>query len=171
MSAVAELRARTAGAHAKVDRAFSAYDLGDRDDYRAFLMAHARALPVAECLIAQNPALPVSRARTSLLAKDMTALAQAMPLPLDFAGEGGGAAGWGLLYVVEGSRLGGGMLAGRVAAGLPTGYLGARHEPGEWRALGRAIDAEAIRHDAAWLDEVTVGANACFDLYRLASAR
>lgn len=171
MTASAQLRARTAAAHARVDDAFSAYDLGNRTDYKAFLLAHSRALPVAEKLIQSDRALPTLRARTVLLEQDMKALDQAMPSLLPFApfaaagGRHAAAAAWGILYVVEGSRLGGGILARRVAAELPTAYLDALHQPGEWSKFRQALDTEAAQHDAAWIDTAVQGAKACFDLY------
>ena len=170
-SASAQLRARTADAHARVDDAFSAFDLGNRADYKAFLLAHSRALPAVEKLIQSHRALPSLRGRTVLLEQDMKALDQAMPSLLPFApfvasgGRHSAAAAWGLLYVVEGSRLGGGILAKRVAAELPTAYLGALHQPGEWVRFRHAIDAEAARLDPAWIDSAVEGAEAAFDLY------
>lgn len=168
MSAAAVLRARTSAAHADVDDVFGAYDLGERAGYCAFLTAHARALPVVERLIARDAALPATRARMPLLVDDLAALGQAVPKPLVFDGTRGAAAGWGILYVVEGSRLGGGVFARRVATGLPGSYLNARHASGAWRALVGALDAEAARHDSEWLDDLTTAALACFDLYRRA---
>lgn len=168
-SAMAVLRQRTMDAHARLDVAFGAYDLADKTDYCAFLRAHARALPAAEAIIATD-AVPRFRARTPLLRADMEKLAQAMPVPRIFAGSGEGAFAWGVLYVVEGSRLGGGILVRRVAAGLPTNYLAASHQPGEWRALGEAINAEAQCHGQAWLDQAAAAAEACFELFRGACA-
>ncbi len=168
-SAMADLRERTMAAHARVDVAFSAYDLADKADYCAFLRAHARALPAAEAIIATD-AMPRSRARTPLLRADMEKLRQAMPGPRIFEGSGEGAFAWGVLYVVEGSRLGGGILARRVSAGLPTDYLAAVHQPGEWRGVGEAINAEAQRHGKAWLDHAATAAEACFELFRAACA-
>ena len=167
MSAVAALRARTAARHDEVDAAYAAFRLDRADDYRDFLLAHARALPSAEAVLATAPALPRWRPRTPLLTRDLAELNAAMPPPLAFAAASAAAA-WGVLYVVEGSRLGGAMLAGQVAPGLPCRYLQATFQPGEWRALRMAIDAAAATAGASWLGEAIVGAEACFDLYRSA---
>ena len=169
MSAVATLRARTAARHEEVDAGFGAFPLDEPDQYRGFLLAHARALPSAEAWLAAAPGLPAGRPRTPLLTRDLADLGTPMPplLPLPIAA---GAAIWGVLYVVEGSRLGGAMLARQVGPGLPSRYLDAAFEPGEWRALRAAIDAEAACHDEAWLAEATSGAEACFALYRRAAA-
>jgi heme oxygenase len=166
---MAELRARTAYAHASVDATFGAYDLSDRDEYLALLLAHARALPVVEHLMTQDASLPPTRPRSALPMADLAALRHAVPAPLVFAGSSEGAGGWGILYVVEGSRLGGGILAKRVGAGLPTTYLADLHEPGEWRRIGTVIDTAATTYGRAWLDQAVIGAESCFELYRRAA--
>jgi len=78
------------------------------------------------------------------------------------------AAGWGAMYVVEGSRLGGILLSRSVPEGMPSAYLGSKHLSGEWRALLAAIDDEPA--DDAWVERAIVGAKAAFDLYRRAPA-
>ena len=57
LSTVARLRAATASDHDAVDAGFGRYDLTDADDYRAFLIAHARALPAIETWLAAIPGL------------------------------------------------------------------------------------------------------------------
>ena len=159
------LRTATAGDHDRVDAAYAGHDLADHGDYVRFLRAHARALPAAEDALAIRD-LPRWRRRTQLLAADLTTLGTTMPDPLDFVLPAGRAAALGALYVVEGSRLGGVMLARRVADTLPRAYLDARHERGEWRALLAAIDAD-IGDDT--IAEAVVGAHAVFALYAAAA--
>lgn len=166
---VQRLRARTAPAHDAVDAAFGAHDLAEPGSYRAFLLAHALALPAAEAALATHPDLPPWRERTSLLAADLADLGAAMPEPLAFALPGAAGAAWGALYVTEGSRLGGVMLARGVPEALPSRYLAARHGSGEWRALLHAIEAEGAKNGAAWIDAAVAGAEACFALYRRAA--
>jgi heme oxygenase len=167
MSAVSLLRSRTAAAHEVVDAAFGGYDLRDPTDYRRFLMAHARALPVAEARAAA--VWPELRRRTPLLAADLAALGVASDLASVTEADAG-AGQFGALYVVEGSRLGGGLLAERVADEMPRAYLSATHEPGEWRAIRAAIDAAASGRDAAWHQALVAGALETFDLYAAAAA-
>lgn len=76
------------------------------------------------------------------------------------------AAGWGAMYVVEGSRLGGIMLSRSVPDDMPSAYLGAKHLSGEWRALLAAIDRQPA--DEAWIADAIAGAKAAFALYRRA---
>lgn len=160
---VARLRAATASDHDAVDAGFGRYDLTDAADYRAFLIAHAKALPAVEAWLRDIPGLPAFRDRMDLLAADLKALGEPMPAPMAFEAIASVAAGWGAMYVVEGSRLGGIMLSRSVPEGMPSAYLGAKHLPGEWRELLAAIDAQPA--DEAWIADAIVGAKAAFDLY------
>lgn len=170
MSFVATLRAATAADHERVDALFGAMRLDDRDDYRRMLTAHARVVPAIEAALAHGEVagdLPAWTPRAPLLAADLAALGAVMPAPLAFAlpeGERQPAA-WGALYVVEGSRLGGQLLARRVGAGMPHAYLAARHAPGGWRALLAALDARADAAPPAWGAAVIAGARATFNLF------
>ncbi|AXJ96784.1 MULTISPECIES: biliverdin-producing heme oxygenase [unclassified Sphingomonas] len=164
MSFVAALRRATAADHAAVDAAFGAFRLTDVDDYARFLTAHARALGAIEAVLAGAPALPAWRQRLPLLAADLAALDQPLPVPIHWAPDDP-AARWGALYVIEGSRLGGQLLARRVPPSLPRAYLGAVHRPGEWRALLHAIEVQATASDAAWRGAAIAGARQTFALY------
>lgn len=110
---------------------------------------------------------PVPRA--PLLAADLADLGAPQPAPLPFTVTDD-AARWGVLYVVEGSRLGGAMLARTVPDGLPSRYLAAAHPPGQWRALRIAIDSAARGQDDAWRNAMISAALACFTLYEQAAA-
>lgn len=164
LSTVARLRAATASDHDAVDAGFGRYDLSDAGDYRAFLIAHAKALPAVEAWLEGIAGLAPVRSRRDALSADLAALGEAMPAPMTFDVAPSAAAGWGAMYVVEGSRLGGIMLSRSVPEGLPSAYLGAKHLSGEWRALLAAIDAQPA--DEAWIAEAVAGAKAAFELYR-----
>lgn len=169
MTAISLLRARTAAAHEAVDAAFGGYDLQDRESYRRFLTAHASALPQAEGIAVT--VWPRLRPRTPLLAADLAALGAATSAGVTPATQpDAGPAAWGALYVVEGSRLGGGLLAGRVGEGLPTAYLAATHEPGEWRAIRAAIDKAAEGQDGGWREAMVTGALEVFACYASGAA-
>ena len=166
MSFVQMLRAATAVDHTFVDDRFGGFALDDEEDYRRFLLAHGRALPAVEAALRSErggDTLPSWRERTSLLAADLAALGAPLPDPLPFAACGPGR--WGALYVIEGSRLGGQLLARTVPVGLSATYLGAKHEAGEWRALLRALDARAASEDGVWAQAAIAGARATFALY------
>ena len=83
------------------------------------------------------------------------------PLTLDLSDDD--AARWGALYVTEGSRLGGVMLARQVGEGLPKAYLQSGFGPGEWRNFRDALDAAAGDDD--WIDRAVAAADLVFALY------
>jgi heme oxygenase len=165
MSARAALRAATAAKHDAVDAAFRRFDLTDRASYGQFLTAHARALPAVEQALRSVPGLPAFEPRSRLLRDDLAALGLAMPAPPPLAPPESGAAAFGALYVIEGSRLGGAMLARQVPDGLPHAYLSATHAPGAWRDFGELLDRAAHAFGPGWIDRAIVAAEATFDLY------
>lgn len=166
-SGLEELRRVSRKAHDAVDEAFSRFELSDRTSYGAFLTAHARALVVAENYLSQHMGLlPPWRPRIDLLKEDLCAMGLPMPvsqleIPVNHA-----ATALGVLYVLEGSRLGGRILSGRVGQELPKNYLSAVHQKGEWPAflewLGRFLNESDERQRQA----VTDGAVAAFALFR-----
>ena len=121
------LRDATQHNHSLVDDAFAHYDLGQKDSYRLFLAAHARVLPAVEGAIFAGSPWPAWKPRTSVLFEDLAVLgAVPPPSPVVFTAPRDAESLWGLLYVLEGSKLGGAMLARRVGEGLPKTYLAAR---------------------------------------------
>jgi heme oxygenase len=169
MSARAALRSATAAKHDAVDAAFGRFDLTDPASYRRFLTAHARALPAVESALAACDSLPAFAPRTDLLRADLVALGIAMPDPLPLAPPESDAAAFGALYVIEGSRLGGAMLAKRVPKALPHAYLSATHQPGAWRAFGDVLDRAEKAGGPGWIDRAIAAAEATFDLYAAAA--
>lgn len=150
-----------------MDAAYGAYRLDDRESYTAFLIAHARALPAVEAQLAErNVAFPW-RSRRDALVADLATLGRGMPEPLPFDLADDEAARWGALYVTEGSRLGGMMLARQVGEGLPRTYLESGFGAGEWRDFRHALDAAAS--DGAWVDRAVAAAEQVFGLYRRAA--
>jgi len=165
MSARTALRASTADKHDAVDTAFGRFDLSDPGAYGAFLTAHARALPAVERVLGACRTLPAFAPRTDALRADLAALGLPMPDPLPLAPPEDDAAAFGALYVIEGSRLGGAMLAKQIPAGLPRDYLSAVHQPGGWRAFGDVLDRAEKAGGPGWIDRAVAAAEATFDLY------
>lgn len=161
MSAHAVLRVATRAAHDQVDAAFSRWNLGDRDDYAAFLVAHADAfLPVEAALTASGSA--IEQPRADLLLADLGDLGVAPPpvRPFQFANSSerlGGA------YVLEGSRLGGAMLCKSVAAGLPTRFLAPPERPGHWQAFLQRLEHSLISD--VQRSQAVVGAHKVFERF------
>ena len=157
------LRTATAAHHERVDAAFAGFDLNDVASYRAFLSAHARVLPGAEDVI-RLPWDGWTR-RAPLLLHDLSDLgAMSKPVPRNlYIVEP--AAQWGCLYVLEGSRLGGSVLAGRLGAGLPRRYLSAGHADGSWRTFLAALAAAADPADAVWIETAVAAARSVFESF------
>lgn len=163
MTAHLVLRARTSAAHANIDAAFSQFDLHDRESYIGFLKAHARVVPALEAVLT-DPELPRWRPRAILLQRDLKAFDHCLPPPLRIKKALSTAEKWGLLYVLEGSRLGGRLLLRQVTPEFPSNYLSAVHEPNEWRTFTQTLDNRAMQ-GAAWLEGAVNGAMLGFSIY------
>lgn len=71
----------------------------------------------------------------------------------------------GLLCVIEGSRLGGRVLASRVHPQFPAMYLSDAHAPREWRSFIHNLDAYGSASDEPWAESLIAGADRAFRLY------
>lgn len=109
--------------HDMVNATCNRIDLGKRSDYAQLLFAHARATCAAEAHLSSAPTLPAWRLRAPLLADDLAALGLALPAALVFDPPKTDGANWGILYVLEGSRLGGTGLLKHAPAGAPCAFL------------------------------------------------
>jgi heme oxygenase (biliverdin-IX-beta and delta-forming) len=170
-----QLRARTRDAHDRVDAVFGGADLGARESYGRFLMAHADALlAVEEALDAREagrllPDWP-RRRRGEAIRADLADLGETPPPTRAMALDPGDAPLWGAVYVLEGSRLGGSLLARQVPAGLPRRYLGqGLHAPGAWRDLLARLDG-SVQHRQD-VDLATASALAVFRRFEAAGQR
>lgn len=159
------LRAATRDDHSRVDDAFNHFDLGEARSYRSFLTAHARAVqPIEWALSAARPRRNW-RSRVPLLEDDLRKLGERLPAANELYDLNGSGELSGMLYVLEGSRLGGGVLSARVGTGLPVSYLSAVHQKGEWRGMLLAFDARAAAEPPEWLVEALEGARRAFALF------
>jgi len=147
-----------------VDALYSRYDLGTCGSYGEFLQAQYRAVAAAEKALKAFPALPTWRQRADLVATDLRSLGIPLPVPLSIDLLSSPARAHGLLYVTEGSRLGGRLLLRAVADDLPTRFLEDGHHPGEWRRLLAACDQFANEHTGA-IEDMLAGAEAGFHLF------
>lgn len=168
------LRAATADLHAEVDARFAGSFEGDTADYAGFLSAMAAVLlPLERALEGANVHRAVpdwdQRRRACLLLDDLQALGAAPPRELDPPSVGGEARQLGIVYVLEGSRLGGKLLLRR-ALGHPdarvrtaTRYLS--HGAGRdlWSSFLLRLEASPAVNGAP--DEAVAGARAAFALF------
>lgn len=125
------LKDGTADSHARVDRLMGGFDLLDRSDYAEFLTIHGRIVPPVERWLEGNgvrAALPDwgERQRTSALYHDIDQLGLTPPQELSCVFDNTASSRAGILYVLEGSRLGASLLVRRLndtGAEFPSKFL------------------------------------------------
>lgn len=148
----ARLRAATAALHERVDVAYAGFSFDRPDGYGRFLRAHSRVLGSMEVALEQAGIAQLlddwpARARRHALLEDLEALGIPAPAPLPPPELPDPASCWGAAYVLEGSRLGGRILAQRlrqIDPGAPAGYLEAGDVARLWpRFLARLETAAA----------------------------
>lgn len=141
-----QLRAATADDHDRVDRLFAPLNLAERGDYARFLAAQAAVLlPLEEWLDAHGAADLLAdwpeRRRADLLRADLDRLGEDLPAPEAVTLPEVPAAMLGAAYVLEGSRLGGALLAREVGADLPKRFL-AGERSASWRGFVGELDRQ-----------------------------
>ncbi|NKK68269.1 biliverdin-producing heme oxygenase [Rhizobium leguminosarum bv. viciae] len=166
MSLRSALRAQTADCHAAVDALFGSFNLSRTQDYKAFLLAHARVVPSVEHALEEAGIARLlpnwsERRRAHLLAADIRELGDRLPAPLPQPALHCEAAVWGASYVLEGSKLGGALLAKAVPDHLPSSYLTPQGPKGAMRLFMDRLDASKVDDPGA---AVTAARNV-FDLF------
>jgi heme oxygenase len=169
---LAQLRAGTAGQHRLLDGGIALGQAGAVDPlrYTAFLRATARVLdclePAVQSLVPLDPP-----ARTEALRADLSALGAEPAAPARLPVPTSRAAAYGCAYVLEGSTLGGMVLARAVEASLheqaPTRYLRLRGErtAGSWRSFLEQLHEFDRGASAAERTEAVAAARATFEAY------
>ncbi|CAN7514025.1 biliverdin-producing heme oxygenase [Rhizobium leguminosarum] len=166
MSLRSALRAQTADCHAAVDTLFGSFNLSRIEDYKAFLRAHARVVPSVEHALEDGrigrllPDWP-ERRRAHLLAADIRELDDRLPVLLPQPVLRCEAAVWGAAYVLEGSKLGGALLAKAVPDHLPSSYLSPQGPKGAMRLFIDRLDASKVDDP----DAAVAAARDVFDLF------
>lgn len=162
------LRERTRQQHEATEAAFAPFDLSDPAHYRSFLTAHAMVLPRIELSVTGrgwsgfHPRLP-------RVADDLAALGAWLPVPM-IAPSVSEAGTWGVQYVLEGSKLGGRVLASRLAEGSPARYLTPDADmSANWQDFCAAFDKAAAGASLDWLEEAVSAAIETFQCFRKAA--
>jgi len=164
------LRAATAPQHERVDAAFSAYQLDRPDGYRAFLQAHAQVLIPLEIALEEAGIEAMlddwpQRSRRRALLEDLQALGSEQPLSTQSGAAPSPGWCWGAAYVIEGSRLGGRVLARRVAVANPSAplrYLSHSDATPLWPSFLHTLEQQGPACD--W-SELLTGAHATFERF------
>lgn len=168
------LRSATADLHAKVDARFAGIFDGTSVDYAGFLSAMAAVLfPLERALecASIHRILPdwEDRRRASLLLADLQVLGADPPREVDLPFVGGAARQLGIVYVLEGSRLGGKLLMRRALdhadsrVRSATRYLAHGATRDLWSTF--LVRLESSRAVMSSPDETVAGARAAFTLF------
>ena len=161
------LKAATDDVHRELDDRLSRLNLAEASDYRRFLSFHARTVPPFEEALAAAGANKVidgwdQARRTDAIRIDLEQLGEPVPEAAIVPPIRDTAELLGTAYVIEGSRLGGRVLARRVGQGLPMNFLsspGHRSWPTVVAALDRCLYSDALLNDAS------DAARRCFALF------
>jgi heme oxygenase len=173
------LRTATADLHAAVDARFSGEFASDKGAYGRFLTALGCVVPPLEAafeaagverLLQDWP----HRRRAASLAADLTTLEIPIPIPHPVAPPRGEASLYGMLYVLEGSRLGGKLLLRRALANpdprvrSATRYLAQGAGRDLWKPFLERLEASAAV--ASSPDAAVAGARDAFTLFASGAA-
>lgn len=168
------LRAATAALHAEVDARFSGPFETDKNAYAAFLTALAWTVPSLELALEQGgverllPDWPLRR-RSEALERDLDILGVPVPVATSVDVTADEARLFGRLYVLEGSRLGGSLLAKRACGHADpqvraaTNYLAHGAGADFWRSFLQRL--EASQAVAAAPRRTILGAREAFGLF------
>ena len=115
------VRAATRAAHEQADQLFGSFDLADPQAYRRLLAAHNAVVPLCEAVLEASGVNRMigdwpGRSRAAALAEDLAMVGGHPGDGLALASPVLPPAAFGMLYVLEGSRLGGAVLARRLQA-------------------------------------------------------
>jgi heme oxygenase len=105
------------------------------------------------------------RRRSDMLAADLSALGLTSPPLLAVADFHSEDELWGAVYVLEGSKLGGAMLAKQVPKSLPSTYLSHHGPKGAMKAFMERLDGAHIIDE----DRAIAAARSIFDHFRRAA--
>jgi heme oxygenase len=164
------LRADTSDDHNAVDLIFGNFDLRDRTWYGSFLSAHMRVLPSLEIALEQAGVEEIipdwrDRRRRERLTDDLTVLGMSAPEHLPAPTFSNDDEIWGAAYVLEGSKLGGAMLARQVPAEFPSSYLAFQGPKGAMKTFMERLDGFQPEDEA----RVIAAARSVFALFKKAA--
>lgn len=169
----ARLRAATAPFHERVDAAFANFSFAQPGGYARFLRAHGRVLGSMEVALEQAGITGLlddwpARVRRHALLVDLATLGSSPPISLPPPELPDIASCWGAAYVLEGSRLGGRVLARQLHQldpTAPTRYLAHGDVAKLWPSFLTRLEAAP---SSSW-PAMLAAAEAVFELFTRAA--
>ncbi|TQV70078.1 biliverdin-producing heme oxygenase [Denitrobaculum tricleocarpae] len=165
------LRGATQAEHARLDRLVSRWNFAEKLDYSNFLLMQSAVLiPLESWLESRDVEADLPdwrlRARSTALLKDLATLNLSALPPVAMSFDVSLSAKMGILYVLEGSRLGGRVLARAVEGSLeplPVSFLLHGSETGLWQSFRQRLGQ--LPHDPRLWEEMAQAARKVFELY------
>jgi heme oxygenase len=176
-SLLALLRAETSDAHEALDHAHEGGDFADLSGYGRFLESQARLFPPLETWLAGSDefrTLPEwrDRLRSPALMSDLNHLGLAPPKPMPFLCEDRPGSAAGLAYVLEGSRLGGKLIArrlGEAKLAAPVEFITQGDDRRFWPSFTSWLSTREAGQ--AYVDAAIAAARAAFEGFLEATRR
>ena len=172
------LKQATDHLHRELDGVASGYELRDPDHYTAFLEANAGPLIALESMLESAGAAELlpdwsERRRADLLLDDLGRLGRRITPPVLRRASPSRSEMFGILYVLEGSRLGARWLYARVCSSADARVSDARsylaaHNPSLWRSFLEILESSPHAADGQGM---IAGARYAFVLFQHSLAR
>ena len=160
------IRSETRRAHDLVDDEMSMFDLRDAGSYARFLARHGHALSILQSQVRSEDQSDI-QAMADAVEADLGILGL-QNAPVAFGPER--LDGFGVAYVIRGSRMGARVLRGCIGLGLPTQYMDFTPTLG-WREFLAALEAYAAEGGEAVQGKIVHAARRAFEAFSPAHDR
>ncbi len=159
------VRAATLADHQRTEDNFASLLAGLPNTYASYLLVHAAAFPAVGRALAPMAEWTPWELRWIDLQADLKSLGLAPPVPLDIAPARTADEALGMIYVLEGSRMGGALILKSIPDDLPAAYLRGSLDVSPWKRLKDILaGAEPDRADG-----VVAGARTAFGAFSTAA--
>lgn len=159
------VRTATLADHKRTEESFAATLARLPESYGPYLQTHARAFPAVGRALAQVWDWSPWQERWNDLSDDLAKLGLAPPPAVELAPLRSAAEGLGMIYVLEGSRMGSALLLKSIPSELPTAYLRGGLNTAPWHRAKALLD-DALSETEA---DVIAGARAAFRAFESAA--
>lgn len=159
------VRAATLDDHKRTEESFAESLSQLPQSYGRYLQAHASAFPAVGRALSQAFDWSPWRERWNDLADDLAKLGLTPPPAVDLAPIRNPAEGLGMVYVLEGSRMGSAIILKSIPSALPTAYLRGGLNTGPWHRVKDLLGQAASATEA----DVIAGARAAFRAFETAA--
>lgn len=159
------VRTATLGDHKRTEESFAATLARLPASYGPYLQTHASVFPAVGQALSHAWDWAPWQERWNDLLDDLAKLGLTPPPTVDLAPIRNPAEGLGMIYVLEGSRMGSALLLKSIPGDLPTAYLRGGLNIAPWHRAKALLDEALIETEA----DVIAGARAAFRAFESAA--